>query len=244
MPNKCMGVRSRAGIGMVLAPIGLALAALRGWWLQFVEGDTGGGDSARGAGADCDYRGELGAGHRHTRGRAGEPAHSARRRQLPTSARGDMTDYPRHSPLRVQHERPVRWDPAQYGRFGNERDRPFLDLTVRIEASAPRHVVDIGCGPGTLTGLLAKRWPNAIVEGIDSSPEMIAVAADVPGVSFPIADAADWQPAGDVDVVASNAALQWIPRHQKLMHELASALPSGGWLAVQVPGTSTSRRTR
>jgi trans-aconitate 2-methyltransferase len=134
----------------------------------------------------------------------------------------------------------MRWDPAQYGRFANERNRAFLDLTARIEADAPRHVLDIGCGPGYLTGLLAKRWPHAVVEGIDSSPEMIAAAADVPGVSFSIGDAADWQPTGDVDVVVSNAALQWVPRHQQLMSQWASALPSDGWLAVQVPGNFDS----
>jgi trans-aconitate 2-methyltransferase len=134
----------------------------------------------------------------------------------------------------------VRWDPSQYRRFANERDRAFLDLTSRIGADAPRHVVDVGCGPGNLTGLLASRWPRAVIEGIDSSPEMIAAAADVPRVSFAVGDAADWQPAGDVDVVVSNAALQWIPRHQELMAKWASALPSGGWLAVQVPGNFDS----
>ncbi|OSC42976.1 trans-aconitate 2-methyltransferase [Mycobacterium decipiens] len=130
----------------------------------------------------------------------------------------------------------MRWDPAQYGRFANERNRAFLDLTARIMAIAPRHVVDIGCGPGYLTGLLARRWPDARVEGIDSSPEMIAAAADVPGVSFSVGDAAAWQPNADVDVVVSNAALQWVPHHQELMSRWARTLPSDGWLAVQVPG--------
>lgn len=130
----------------------------------------------------------------------------------------------------------MRWDPEQYGRFANERNRAFLDLTVRIGALAPRHVVDIGCGPGQLTGLLASRWPGAVVEGIDSSPEMIAAAADVAGVSFSVGDAADWQPSADVDVIVSNAALHWIPRHQELLSQWAAALASDGWLAVQVPG--------
>jgi trans-aconitate 2-methyltransferase len=134
----------------------------------------------------------------------------------------------------------MRWDPAQYGRFANERNRAFLDLTAHIETGAPRHVVDVGCGPGNLTGLLAQRWPQAFVEGIDSSPEMIAAAADVSGVSFSLGDAGEWQPTGDVDVVVSNATLQWVPRHQELMGQWASALPSGGWLAVQVPGNFDS----
>jgi trans-aconitate 2-methyltransferase len=134
----------------------------------------------------------------------------------------------------------MRWDPAQYGRFANERNRAFLDLTARIDATAPRHVVDVGCGPGHLTGLLAERWPQATVEGIDSSPEMIAAAAGVSGVTFSIGDAAEWRPTGDVDVVVSNAALQWVPRHQRLMGEWAAALPRDGWLAVQVPGNFAS----
>ena len=134
----------------------------------------------------------------------------------------------------------MRWDPAQYGRFAAERDRPFFDLTSRIDAVAPRHVVDIGCGQGHLTATLAQRWPQAIVEGFDSSPEMIADAAGLPGVTFSVADAADWQPAADVDVIVSNAALQWVPNHQQLIARWSSALPSGGWVAVQVPGNFDS----
>jgi trans-aconitate 2-methyltransferase len=134
----------------------------------------------------------------------------------------------------------VRWDPAQYSRFAGERDRPFFDLTSRIDAVAPRHVVDIGCGQGRLTATLAARWPDAIVEGFDSSPEMIADAAGLPGVTLSVADAADWRPSADVDVIVSNAALQWVPGHQQLMARWASALPSGGWVAVQVPGNFDS----
>ncbi|HZQ32274.1 MAG TPA: trans-aconitate 2-methyltransferase [Mycobacterium sp.] len=134
----------------------------------------------------------------------------------------------------------MRWDPAQYGRFAAERDRPFFDLTSRIEAVAPRHVVDVGCGQGHLTATLSARWPDAVVEGIDSSEEMIAEAAGVAGVAFSVADAASWEPADDVEVIVSNAALQWVPRHQELLLRWASSLPAGGWLAVQVPGNFDS----
>lgn len=134
----------------------------------------------------------------------------------------------------------MRWDPAQYGRFSAERDRPFFDLTARIGASAPRHVVDVGCGQGHLTATMAWRWPGAVIEGFDSSPEMIADAASVRGVTFSVADARDWQPAGDVDVIVSNAVLQWIPDHQSILARWASELPVGGWLAVQMPGNFDS----
>jgi trans-aconitate 2-methyltransferase len=129
----------------------------------------------------------------------------------------------------------MRWDPQQYGRFAGERGRPFLDLVARIDAAAPRRVVDLGCGPGQLTALLADRWPGATVEGIDSSPEMIDAASPGPGVSFRVGDVRDWDPS-DTDVIVSNATLQWVPEHRELVARWAAGLPSGGWLAFQVPG--------
>jgi trans-aconitate 2-methyltransferase len=68
------------------------------------------------------------------------------------------------------------WDAALYLRFGGERARPFFDLLARVGAELPRYVVDMGCGPGNLTALLAERWPAAAVCGVDSSPEMIEAA--------------------------------------------------------------------
>jgi trans-aconitate 2-methyltransferase len=76
------------------------------------------------------------------------------------------------------------WDAALYLRFGGERARPFFDLLARVGAELPGYVVDMGCGPGNLTALLAERWPAATVCGVDSSPEMIeaarALAAESP----------------------------------------------------------------
>jgi trans-aconitate 2-methyltransferase len=129
------------------------------------------------------------------------------------------------------------WDPAVYHRYGSERSRPFADLTARIGAEQPRAVVDLGCGPGELTATLAERWPNAAVTGLDSSPDMIAKARtlDTP-VTFGVADVRDWRPAPDVDVLVTNAALQWVPGHQELLGRWARELPSGAWIAMQVPG--------
>jgi trans-aconitate 2-methyltransferase len=135
----------------------------------------------------------------------------------------------------------VRWDPEQYARYADERARPFLDLLNRVGAAAPRRVIDLGCGPGTLTALLAERWPYAVVEGIDLSEEMIKAAASVPGVDFRVEDITNWQMPDDADVVISNAALQWVPDHQPLLMSWAADLPRDGWLAFQVPGNFDSR---
>ncbi|HXW43586.1 MAG TPA: trans-aconitate 2-methyltransferase [Streptosporangiaceae bacterium] len=140
------------------------------------------------------------------------------------------------------------WDPAQYLSFASERSRPFFDLTARIDAKSPAFVTDLGCGPGQLTAALAGRWPAATVEGIDSSSEMIAAAsqmlADLPGagraaadrLSFRVEDVHHWRPDRPVDVVVSNAVLQWVPDHLELLPRWAGYLADSGWLAFQLPG--------
>jgi len=132
------------------------------------------------------------------------------------------------------------WDPAHYLTYAGERGRPFVDLLAQVGAEGPRTVVDLGCGAGNLTTLLARRWPDAIVQGIDASPEMIAAAPTDAGVDFEVADLRDWTPAEPVDVLVSNAVLQWVPGHLELLPRLVEAVAPGGWLAVQVPGNGAA----
>ena len=129
-----------------------------------------------------------------------------------------------------------RWDPDRYLTYADERGRPFVDLLSRIDASQPRSVVDLGCGPGNLTRLLSERWPDAHVSGLDSSPEMIERAAHADDdISFDVADLRAWHPDAPVDVLVSNATLQWIPDHIELLPQLIGHVAPGGWFAFQVP---------
>ena len=50
------------------------------------------------------------------------------------------------------------WNPALYLRFANERTRPAAELLARVPLAQARHVVDLGCGPGNSTELLAQRY--------------------------------------------------------------------------------------
>jgi trans-aconitate 2-methyltransferase len=133
---------------------------------------------------------------------------------------------------------PHTWDPERYLTYADERGRPFVELLARVEAARPEEVVDLGCGPGKLTALLRTRWPDAHVRGLDSSPEMIERArAAEPGIEFAVADLRSWATGDDaVDVLVSNATLQWVPGHLDLLPSLAGHLRPGGWLAFQVPG--------
>ena len=138
----------------------------------------------------------------------------------------------------------MQWDPGEYLRFGDERGRAFVDLVARVGAEDPRRVVDLGCGPGNLTRLLAGRWPEARVEGVDSSPEMVARAwadGETDRLAFRVGDLREWSPAEPVDVLVSNATLQWVPGHLDLLERLVSAVRPGGWFAFQVPGNFGER---
>lgn len=130
-------------------------------------------------------------------------------------------------------------DPEVHAAFSVERARPFHDLLAQIPAPGPGVVVDLGCGPGGLTERLAQHWPFARVLGIDSSPAMIEAARkrEQPGrLEFVRSDLHDWEPAGDVDVIVSNAALHRVPDHRELLPRWVEWLAPGGWLALQVPG--------
>lgn len=134
-----------------------------------------------------------------------------------------------------------RWDPAQYRRFADHRDRPFHDLLAQVGGESPADVVDLGCGPATLTLSLADRWPGARVVGVDSSAAMIEQAREVVGerVKLRHQDLRDWAAAAEpssCDVLVSNATLQWVPDHLALLPDLVGTLRPGGWLALQVPG--------
>jgi trans-aconitate 2-methyltransferase len=128
------------------------------------------------------------------------------------------------------------WDPEVYGRYADHRSRPFHELVRRVRAEAPRSVVDLGCGDGSLTATLAERWPSAAVLGLDSSESMLAGAPAGPRLRFAVGRIEEWVPDGPVDVLVSNAALQWVPSQLDLLPRLVGTLAPGGWLAVQVPG--------
>ncbi len=128
------------------------------------------------------------------------------------------------------------WSPQQYTKFEDERTRPARDLlqavpTVRVKAAA-----DLGCGPGNSTDLVAARFPDASIVGVDNSPEMLEAARQrLPHIRFQLSSIEEWSEAGPWDLIYANAALQWVPDHQTLLPALAARLAPGGSLAVQMP---------
>ena len=128
------------------------------------------------------------------------------------------------------------WSPSTYLKFEDERTRPARDLLAQVPLTAPNTVIDMGCGPGNSTELLAERYPQASLTGLDSSPNMLTEARKrLPAASFATADATTWTPDPGTDLVFANAIYQWVPEHLTQLPRVLEALPQGGVLAVQMP---------
>src|SRR2546430_298739 len=115
----------------------------------------------------------------------------------------------------------MAWDPDVYMKFANERTRPAMELLARVPLAAPVRVIDLGCGPGNSTALLAARWPKAHIDGLESSPEMLAKArASGVRANRIEGDVESWAPAAPYDLVFSNATLHWIADHRAILPRL------------------------
>ncbi|MCS3417224.1 trans-aconitate 2-methyltransferase [Pseudomonas sp. BIGb0450] len=130
----------------------------------------------------------------------------------------------------------MTWSAKQYSMFEQQRTRPVRDLVAAIPDGDVRSAVDLGCGPGNSTEVLAERFPKALVTGMDSSDDMLVDARKrLPTLNFELADIGAWNPAQQFDVILANASLQWLPDHATLYPHLVNQLTEGGTLAVQTP---------
>ena len=130
------------------------------------------------------------------------------------------------------------WNAHQYLKFAEERTQPCRDLAMRVSVTDMTAIIDLGCGPGNSTRVLAEHWPGARITGVDSSPSMIDVARDEqPQHRWLVSDITRWplEEPEQYDLVFSNAALQWVPDHASLYPHLFARVAPRGALATQIP---------
>ena len=139
------------------------------------------------------------------------------------------------------------WNADQYLKFAEERTQPCRDLAARISLPDVRTIMDLGCGPGNSTNVLAQRWPNAEITGLDNSPSMIEAARrEQPQHRWIVSDITEWaaDPSNQgeqFDVVFSNASLQWVPDHASVYPKLFARVAPGGAFAAQIPADLNAR---
>ena len=130
----------------------------------------------------------------------------------------------------------MNWNPEQYLKFAAARQRPARDLLARLDGKSASRIVDLGCGAGNITQLLAERWPSAQIIGVDSDSAMLAkAAATAPMIDWRRAEISSWQADFPPDLIFSNAVLHWLDDHLQLLPQLLGQLVKGGMLAVQMP---------
>ena len=129
------------------------------------------------------------------------------------------------------------WNPEQYERFKTERAQPFHDLVALIERRPRMRVVDLGCGTGELTRQLHDHLSAEETVGIDNSETMLlkSNAFESEMLRFEKGDIEAYVTDRPYHLIFSNAALHWIPDHERLFTRLASFLSPHGQIAIQMP---------
>ncbi len=121
----------------------------------------------------------------------------------------------------------MSWNPELYHKFRSERFAPFEDLIGLVAVREGLSVIDLGCGTGELTSMLADRLTGSDVLGIDSSPEMLehAKSKEKERLRFELRAIDDVS--GEWDLVFSNAAIQWVEDHAMLIPSLFALVSPG-----------------
>ncbi|KAJ3498813.1 hypothetical protein NLG97_g827 [Lecanicillium saksenae] len=137
------------------------------------------------------------------------------------------------------------WSATQYLKFEEQRTRPARDLLAQVPLTSPRRIVDLGCGPGNSTALLAAKYPEAAVSGVDSSPNMISKAQEAllaadhhRALDFSVGDLREYRATQPMDLIFSNATFQWLGTNERIKamrHLIEESLSPGGVLAIQIP---------
>ena len=128
-------------------------------------------------------------------------------------------------------------NPEQYHKFQSERSAPFYDLLKLVEIRPQIKAIDLGCGTGELTRVLADTLPESDLTGLDSSLQMLdaAQAASYASSNLRFEQGDLSKLTGSWDLIFSNAAIQWCEDHEKLIPYLFSKLNPGGQLCIQIP---------
>ena len=135
------------------------------------------------------------------------------------------------------------WDAATYQRV-SEPQLAWGEVLARLDLAGDETVLDVGCGTGRVTALLADRLPRGIVIAVDSAPSMVAAARATLGGRARVirADVLELELDEPVDAVFSTATLHWILDHEQLFERLAGLLRADGRLVAQCGGEGNVER--
>ncbi len=135
-----------------------------------------------------------------------------------------------------------KWNAVDYAKNSSAQLQWAQELISKLTLQGGESVLDIGCGDGKISALLALAAKNGNVLGIDLSEDMIRLASEqfpsakYPNLSFLHMDATSIRLSGRFDVAFSNAALHWVKDHSAILRGVHACLKSGGKILFQMGG--------
>jgi trans-aconitate 2-methyltransferase len=141
------------------------------------------------------------------------------------------------------------WNARHYHQISTPQQTWGKRVLERIMLNGDESVLDLGCGTGRLTALVAERVPRGRVIALDRSSSMLFEAqpwlkSHAPRVAIVMGDGASLPFVRAFDVIFSTATFHWILDHGALFRSLITALKRGGRLEAQCGGGPNLARLR
>jgi len=141
-----------------------------------------------------------------------------------------------------------RWDAADYAAHSSAQFAWADELVSKVKLQGHEVVLDVGCGDGKVSAMLAGKVPDGAVVAIDQDPDMIRLARTqysqqaFPNLTFIRMDVEELDAANRFDIVFSNAALHWLRDHQLALANIRQALKQGGRFLLQMGGQGNAAK--
>jgi trans-aconitate 2-methyltransferase len=142
----------------------------------------------------------------------------------------------------MEDSRCSKWNPEDYAKNSDAQLKWARSLTKDLNLAEYQTILDVGCGDGKISADFAASLPQSHIVGVDSSPEMIAYAAEkypqshYPNLTFACVDARSLDFNQEFDLVFSNATLHWVKEHQAFLQGANKALKERGRLIISCGG--------
>jgi trans-aconitate 2-methyltransferase len=134
------------------------------------------------------------------------------------------------------------WNPETYNQFKEERYQPFYDLISHIHHKPGMKIIDLGCGTGELTKILADKFKESTVLGIDASAEMLSKAPQQKNLRFLQSSIEkEVEKKDSWNLIVANASLQWVENHHQLFPTIFARLSEHGQVATQMPSQKENK---
>ncbi len=128
----------------------------------------------------------------------------------------------------------TEWNAQAYARISALQQAMAAEVLSLLDMKDAKSILDLGCGNGKITAVIAVRVPEGRVVGVDASADMIAYAKEHFGeathhnLSFEVSDIRKISYEEEFHLVVSFNALHWIPQQDVALRAICTAMKQGG----------------